>query len=86
MIRTRRPGTAGHRRIRYLVLGAADQQGVPWVLLAWYAHARYRGLLGVETLAQHRDPAQVSIVIFDSSVQASAARAVYIIGAAEMAT
>ena len=75
---------------RYLVLATADETGQPWASPVWYAHAGYREFLWVsDPDARHsRNIAarpQVSIVIFDSSVQPSAARAVYISATAEVA-
>ena len=57
----------------------------------WYAHASYREFFWASSpQARHsrniEARPQVSIVIFDSSVQPGAARAVYISGAAELAT
>jgi hypothetical protein len=76
---------------RYLVLGTADQHGVPWVSPVWYAHASYREFLWVsDPQARHARSIevrpQVSIVIFDSSAPPSAAPAVYISGAAGVVT
>jgi pyridoxine/pyridoxamine 5'-phosphate oxidase len=76
---------------RYLVLGTADQHGVPWVSPVWYAHAGYREFLWVsDPQARHSRSIearpQVSIVIFDSSVPPGAAPAVYLSGAAHVVT
>jgi pyridoxine/pyridoxamine 5'-phosphate oxidase len=76
---------------RYLVLGTADQHGVPWVSPVWYAHAGYREFLWVsDPQARHSRSIearpQVSIVIFDSSVPPDAAPAVYLSGAAHVVT
>lgn len=75
---------------QYLVLATADQHGVPWASPVWYAHAGYCEFLWVsDPRARHsrniETRPQVSIVIFDSSVQPGAAQAVYISGAAELA-
>jgi Pyridoxamine 5'-phosphate oxidase len=60
---------------RYLVLATADQDGVPWVSPVWYAHAGYREFFWAsDPQARHSR----SIVIFDSSLPASAAPAVYL--------
>lgn len=76
---------------RYLVLGTADQHGIPWVSPVWYAHAGYREFLWVsDPQARHSRSIearpQVSIVIFDSSVPPDAAPAVYLSGAAGVVT
>jgi nitroimidazol reductase NimA-like FMN-containing flavoprotein (pyridoxamine 5'-phosphate oxidase superfamily) len=76
---------------QYLVLATADQHGVPWASPVWYAHASYREFFWVShPQARHsrniETRAQVSIVIFDSSVRPGAAQAVYISAAAELTT
>jgi hypothetical protein len=76
---------------RYLVLGTADQHGVPWVSPLWYAHAGYREFLWVsDPQARHSRSIeawpQVGIVIFDSSVPPGAAPTVYLSGAAGVVT
>ena len=76
---------------QYLVLATAGRDGVRWVSPLWYAHAGYREFFWVShPQARHsrniEARPQVSIVIFDSSVHPGAVRAVYISGAAELAT
>jgi nitroimidazol reductase NimA-like FMN-containing flavoprotein (pyridoxamine 5'-phosphate oxidase superfamily) len=56
---------------RYMTLGTADEDGVPWVSPVWYAPAGYREFFWVSSPdAKHsRNLAvrpQVAIVIFDS--------------------
>lgn len=76
---------------RYLVLATADQHGVPWVSPVWYAHAGYHEFLWVsDPQARHSRSIevrpQVSVVIFDSSLPASAVPAVYLSGTAGVVT
>ena len=56
---------------RFMALGTADRDGLPWVSPVWYAHAEYRELFWVSSPATrhsenlaHRP--QLAIVIFDS--------------------
>jgi nitroimidazol reductase NimA-like FMN-containing flavoprotein (pyridoxamine 5'-phosphate oxidase superfamily) len=56
---------------RYMALGTADEDGMPWVSPVWYAHANHREFLWVsDPEARHSRNLvarpQVSIVIFDS--------------------
>jgi nitroimidazol reductase NimA-like FMN-containing flavoprotein (pyridoxamine 5'-phosphate oxidase superfamily) len=67
---------------RYMVLGTADADGVPWVTPVWYAQAEYRRFIWVSSPDRRhsRNVAarpEVSIVIFDSRVPVGDARAVY---------
>jgi nitroimidazol reductase NimA-like FMN-containing flavoprotein (pyridoxamine 5'-phosphate oxidase superfamily) len=73
---------------RYMVLGTADEAGVPWVTPVWYAHGDHRRFLWISAPDRRhsRNVAarpQVSIVIFDSRVAVGSARAVYMAGVAE---
>jgi nitroimidazol reductase NimA-like FMN-containing flavoprotein (pyridoxamine 5'-phosphate oxidase superfamily) len=72
---------------RYMVLGTADEAGVPWVTPVWYAHADCRRFLWVSSPDRRhsrnvRARPEVSIVIFDSRVAVGSARAVYMAGVA----
>jgi nitroimidazol reductase NimA-like FMN-containing flavoprotein (pyridoxamine 5'-phosphate oxidase superfamily) len=73
---------------RYLVLGTADETGLPWVSPVWYATEDYRSFFWVSSPdARHsRNLAvrkQVGIVIFDSQMPVGAAQAVYLAAEAE---
>ena len=73
---------------RYMVLGTADEAGVPWVTPVWFAHADYRRFLWISAPDRRHSRnvaarAQVSIVIFDSQVAVGGARAVYMSAVAE---
>ena len=73
---------------RYMVLGTADEAGVPWVTPVWYAQSEYRRFIWVSSPdRQHsrnvRARREVSIVIFDSQVAVGDARAVYMSARAE---
>jgi hypothetical protein len=73
---------------RYMVLGTADADGVPWVTPVWYAQADYRRFIWVSSPDRRhsRNVAarpDVSIVIFDSRVAVGDARAVYMSASAE---
>ena len=73
---------------RYMVLGTADEAGVPWVTPVWYAHSGYRQFIWVSGPERRhsrnvRARPQVSIVIFDSRVAVGDARAVYMSARAE---
>ena len=73
---------------RYMVLGTADEAGVPWVTPVWFAHADYRRFLWISAPDRRHSRnvaarAQVSIVIFDSQVAVGDARAVYMSAVAE---
>ena len=73
---------------RYMVLGTADEAGVPWVTPVWYAQSDYRRFMWVSSPDRRHSrnvsarPA-VSIVIFDSRVAVGSARAVYMSARAE---
>ena len=72
----------------YMVLGTADQDGRPWVSPVYYAPATYREYLWVSSPdAKHSrnlaTRAEVSIVIFDSSVPIYTGRGVYMFAAAQ---
>jgi putative heme iron utilization protein len=67
---------------RYMTLGTADEEGVPWVSPVWFATSDQREFFWVSSPeARHsRNIAarpQVSIVIFDSQVVPGSAEAVY---------
>jgi nitroimidazol reductase NimA-like FMN-containing flavoprotein (pyridoxamine 5'-phosphate oxidase superfamily) len=73
---------------RYMVLGTADEAGVPWVTPVWYAQSDHREFLWVSSPDRRhsRNVAarpEVSIVIFDSTVAVGSARAVYMSARAE---
>ena len=73
---------------RYMVLGTADEDGVPWVTPVWFAHADHRRFIWVSSPERRhsrnvRVRPQVSIVIFDSQVLVGSARAVYMSAHAE---
>jgi predicted pyridoxine 5'-phosphate oxidase superfamily flavin-nucleotide-binding protein len=73
---------------RYMVLGTADEAGVPWVTPVWYAQAGYRRFVWVSSPDRRhsrnvRARPEVSIVIFDSQVMVGSARAVYMAAQAE---
>jgi nitroimidazol reductase NimA-like FMN-containing flavoprotein (pyridoxamine 5'-phosphate oxidase superfamily) len=66
---------------RYMTLGTADEDGVPWVSPVWFATADRRDFFWVSSPeARHsRNLAarpELSIVIFDSQVQPGSAQAV----------
>ena len=73
---------------RYMVLGTADEAGVPWVTPVWYAQSEYRRFIWVSSPDRRhsrnvRARPDVSIVIFDSQVPVGDARAVYMSARAE---
>lgn len=73
---------------RYMVLGTADEDGVPWVTPVWFAHADHRRFIWVSSPERRhsrnlRVRPEVSIVIFDSQVPVGSARAVYMSAHAE---
>jgi nitroimidazol reductase NimA-like FMN-containing flavoprotein (pyridoxamine 5'-phosphate oxidase superfamily) len=73
---------------RYMVLGTADQHGVPWVTPVWYAQAGYRRFIWVSSPDRRHSRnisarPEVSIVVFDSSVEVGSARAAYMSARAE---
>lgn len=73
---------------RYMVLGTADEDGVPWVTPVWFAHADHRGFIWVSAPERRHSRnvgarPEVSIVIFDSRVEVGSARAVYMSARAE---
>jgi uncharacterized protein YhbP (UPF0306 family) len=73
---------------RYMVLGTADASGVPWVTPVWYAQSDHRRFIWVSSPDRRHSRnvaarAEVSIVIFDSSVAVGSARAVYMAAHAE---
>jgi len=73
---------------RYMVLGTANDAGVPWVTPVWYAQSHYRRFIWLSSPDRRhsqnvRARPEVSIVIFDSQVAVGSARAVYMTGQAE---
>ena len=73
---------------RYMVLGTADEAGVPWVTPVWYAQADHREFLWVSSPDRRHSRnvvarPEVSIAIFDSTVAVGSARAVYMSARAE---
>jgi nitroimidazol reductase NimA-like FMN-containing flavoprotein (pyridoxamine 5'-phosphate oxidase superfamily) len=73
---------------RYMVLGSADQDGVPWVTPVWFAHCDHRRFIWVSSPERRhsrnvRARPAVSIVIFDSRVAVGSAQAVYMSAQAE---
>jgi hypothetical protein len=73
---------------RYMTLGTADADAVPWASPVWYAPASYREFFWVSKPgARHsRNIAvrpEVGIVIFDSTVPASTGTGVYMAARAE---
>ena len=73
---------------RYMVLGTADEAGVPWVTPVWFAHSGHRRFIWVSSPERRhsrnvRARQEVSIVIFDSRVAVGGARAVYMSARAE---
>ena len=73
---------------RYMVLGTADEAGVPWVTPVWYAQAEYRRFVWVSSPDRRhsrnvRARPDVSIVIFDSQVAVGGALGVYMAARAE---
>jgi hypothetical protein len=74
---------------RYMVLGTADEAGVPWVTPVWYAQSDLREFLWVSSPDRRHSRnvvarPQVSIAIFDSTVAVGSARAVYMSARAEL--
>jgi nitroimidazol reductase NimA-like FMN-containing flavoprotein (pyridoxamine 5'-phosphate oxidase superfamily) len=58
---------------RYMVLGTADQDGVPWVTPVWFAQSDHRRFIWVSSPERRHSRnvkarPEVSIVIFDSRV------------------
>jgi nitroimidazol reductase NimA-like FMN-containing flavoprotein (pyridoxamine 5'-phosphate oxidase superfamily) len=73
---------------RYMVLGTADEAGVPWVTPVWYAQSEYRRFIWVSSPDRRHSRnvtarPNVSIVIFDSQVAVGSAAAVYLSARAE---
>jgi hypothetical protein len=73
---------------RYMVLGTADEAGVPWVTPVWYAQSDHREFLWVSSPDRRHSRnvvarPEVSIAIFDSTVAVGSARAVYMSARAE---
>ena len=73
---------------RYMVLGTADETGVPWVTPVWFAQSDFRRFIWVSSPDRRHSAniavrPEVSIVIFDSTVAERDARAVYMAGRAQ---
>jgi nitroimidazol reductase NimA-like FMN-containing flavoprotein (pyridoxamine 5'-phosphate oxidase superfamily) len=73
---------------RYMVLGTADEAGVPWVAPVWFAQSDYRRFIWVSSPDRRHSRnltarPEVSIVIFDSQVAVGSALAVYMSARAE---
>jgi nitroimidazol reductase NimA-like FMN-containing flavoprotein (pyridoxamine 5'-phosphate oxidase superfamily) len=73
---------------RYMVLGTADDAGVPWVTPVWFAQSDYRRFIWVSSPDRRHSRnvtarPEVSIVIFDSQVAVGSARAAYMSARAE---
>ena len=73
---------------RYMVLGTADEAGVPWVTPVWYAQSDCRRFIWVSSPDRRhsrnvRARPEVGIVIFDSQIEVGSARAVYMSARAE---
>ena len=76
---------------RYMTLGTADANGLPWVSPVWFATVDHRRFFWVsDPDARHsRNLAarpQLAIVIFDSTVAVGSARPVYMSAVAEEAS
>jgi len=75
----------------YMVLGTADENGSPWASPVWFATEAYRQFVWVSSPeARHSRNlavrAQLSIVIFDSTVTPGDGQAVYMSATAEELT
>jgi hypothetical protein len=73
---------------RYMVLGTADEAGMPWVTPVWFAHADHRRFIWVSSPDRRHSRnvsarTEVSIVVFDSGVAVGSAEAVYMSARAE---
>lgn len=73
---------------RYMVLGTADEAGVPWATPVWYAHTDHRRFIWVSSPDRRhsrnvRARPDVSLVIFNSQVAVGSAEAVYMAARAE---
>jgi len=73
---------------RYMVLGTADETGVPWVTPVWFAQSELRRFIWLSSPDRRHSAnvvvrPEVSIVIFDSTVAEGDARAVYMAGRPE---
>jgi nitroimidazol reductase NimA-like FMN-containing flavoprotein (pyridoxamine 5'-phosphate oxidase superfamily) len=67
---------------RFMVLGTADADGVPWTTPVWYAQEGYRRFVWLSSPDRRhsrnvRARSDISIVIFDSTVAVGSAEAVY---------
>jgi hypothetical protein len=76
---------------RYMTLGTADAEGVPWASPVWYAPASYRDYFWVsKPSARHSQNIavrpRVGTVIFDSTVPINTGEAVYMAALAEQVT
>ena len=76
---------------RYMVLGTADEDGVPWVTPVWFAQSDYRRFIWVSSPDRRhsrnvRACPEVSIVIFDSHAPINTGQGVYMSAFAEQLT
>ena len=67
---------------RYMVLGTSDEAGVPWVTPLWYAQADLRDFFWVSSPDRRHSRnvtarPEVSIAIFDPTVEVGGARGIY---------
>jgi uncharacterized protein YhbP (UPF0306 family) len=75
----------------YMVLGTADEHGIPWTSPVYYAHHGYSRFLWVSRPERRHSRnlavrPQVSIVIFNSGAAISTGQAVYMAAEAQEAT
>jgi nitroimidazol reductase NimA-like FMN-containing flavoprotein (pyridoxamine 5'-phosphate oxidase superfamily) len=73
---------------RYMVLGTADEAGVPWVTPVWFAQSDYRRFIWVSSPDRRHSRnvkarPEVSIAIFNSQVAVGSGQAVYMSARAE---
>jgi len=73
---------------RYMVLGTADEAGVPWVTPVWFAQSEYRRFIWVSSPDRRHSRnvkarPEVSIAIFNSQVAVGSGQAVYMSARAE---
>ena len=75
----------------YMVLGTADESGIPWVTPVYFGHREYREFYWISSPdVRHSHNiavrTQVSIVVFDSQVRAGQGQAVYMSAIAQELT
>ena len=76
---------------RYMTLGTADADGLPWASPVWYAPASYREFFWVSKPGSRHSMniavrPEVGIVVFDSTVPIGTGKAVYMAARAEEVT